>query len=91
MEFTVCTSSSYQGKVTLVSPKYNIGSLNLTFVWMPVTGCTQYRLKMAKANLPNELIFEALYDVEDVFSNSDQVCSIEPDPALDLEQDTYHR
>ncbi len=91
MEFTVCTSSSLPGKATLVSPKDNIGSSNPTFVWMPVTGCTQYRLKVAKANLLNEPIFEALYDVKDVFSDSDQVCSIEPDPALDLEPDIYYR
>ncbi len=68
----------------------NIGSSNPTFVWMPVIERTQCRLKVVKANHPNEPIFEALYEVEDVFSDSDQICSIEPDPAPYLEQDTYY-
>jgi len=91
MEFTVCTSSSFPGRATLVSPKDTIGSLKPTFVWMPVTGCTQYRLKVAEANHQNEPIFEALYDVEDVFSETEKLCSIAPDLGQDLNPGTYYR
>jgi hypothetical protein len=89
MEFTVCTS--FPGRATLVSPKDNIGGSNPTFVWMPVPGCTQYRLKVARSDLQNEPIFEAVYDAEEVFSETDKVCSIEPDPELDLDPDAYYR
>jgi hypothetical protein len=88
MEFTVC--ATLPSKATLVSPKDTIGSRNPTFVWMPVTGCTQYHLKVAKASNPNELIFEDVYNVEDVFSDTEQVCSIGPVP-LDLEPGIYYR
>ncbi|MHB8117747.1 MAG: hypothetical protein ACYDHX_03320 [Methanothrix sp.] len=90
MEFTVCTSSSFPGKATLVSPKDTIGSMNPTFVWMPVTGCTQYRLKVAAANLQNEPIFVSDYlNVEDVFSDTEKVCSFTPE--LDIEPGIYYR
>jgi hypothetical protein len=92
MEFTVCTSSSFPGRATLVSPKDNIGGSNPTFVWMPVPGSTQYRLKVARSDLQNEPIFEAVYDAEEVFSETDKVCSIKPDPEqLDLYPDAYYR
>jgi len=92
MEFTVCTSSSLPGRATLISPKDNIGSLNPTFVWMPVTGCTLYRLKVAYANLPNEPIFVSDdLNVEDVFSEADSLCTYTPDLGLDLEAGTYYR
>ncbi len=68
-----------QARRPLVSPKDTIGSKNPTFVWMPVTGCTQYRLKVANANHPNEPIFVSDYlNVEEVFSDTEQVCSITP-------------
>lgn len=89
MEFTVC--ASFPGKATLVSPKDTIGSKNPTFVWMPVTGATQYRLKVAKAGSPNAPIFDEIYDVENVFSNTDQICSIGPVLPQDLEEKTYYR
>jgi len=93
MEFTVCKSTSFPGKATLISPKDTIGSLNPTFVWLPVTGCTQYRLKVAKANQQNVPIFESDYlDAEDVFSDTDKTCSFTPEPAeLDIEPGTYYR
>ena len=91
MKFTVCTSSSFPGRATLVSPKDTIGSLNPTFVWMPVTGCTQYRLKVAEANHQNDPIFVGLYNVEEVFSDTEQVCSITPDLGQDLEPGIYYR
>jgi len=90
MEFTVCTSSTFPGKATLVSPKDAIGSMNPTFVWMPVTGCTQYRLKVAPANHQNEPIFDKDLDVEDVFSDTDKVCSYTP-PELVLDSGIYYR
>jgi hypothetical protein len=89
MEFTVCTSSP--GKATLVSPKDTIGSKNPTFVWMPIAGATSYRLKVAKASNPNAPIFDETYDVEEVFSNTDQICSIGPVFSQDLEEKTYYR
>jgi len=89
MEFTVCTS--LPGRATLVSPKDTIGSKNPIFVWMPVTGATQYSLKVAKAGSPNVPIFEDTYDVEDVFSNTDKTCSVGPVLAQDLEEKTYYR
>ncbi|MDQ1262133.1 MAG: hypothetical protein QG575_1314 [Euryarchaeota archaeon] len=87
MDFTVCTSSTLPGRATLVSPKDNIGSMNPTFVWNPVTGCTQYRLKVSEANYQDEPIFEAVYDIEDVFSDTDKVCFTTPE--LDLDPGTY--
>jgi hypothetical protein len=75
MEFTVCTSSSFPGRATLVSPKDNIGGMSPTFVWLPVSGCTQYRLKVVEANYPNELVFDEDLNVEDVYSDTDKVCS----------------
>lgn len=89
MEFTVCTS--LPGKATLVSPKDNIGSKNPTFVWMPVTGATEYHLKVAKAGSPNAPIFEDFFDVDDVFSNTNQICSVGPVLPQDLEEKTYYR
>ncbi len=89
MEFTVC--ASLPSKATLVSPKDTIGSKNPTFVWMPVGGCNQYRLKVAKAASPNAPIFDETYDVEDVFSNTDQTCSVGPVLPHDLEEKTYYR
>jgi hypothetical protein len=88
-EFTVCTS--LPGRATLVSPKDTIGSKNPTFVWMPVTGANEYRLKVAKAGSPNVPIFDDTYDVEDVFSNTDQTCSVGPVLAQDLEEKSYYR
>ena len=76
MEFTVCTS--LPGKATLVSPKDTIGSKNPIFAWLPVTGATEYRLKVAKAGSPNAPIFDDVYNVEDVFSNTNQICSVGP-------------
>jgi hypothetical protein len=92
MEFTVCTSSSFPGRATLVSPKDTIGSMSPTFVWMPVTGCTQYRLKVAEANHQNEPIFMSDYlNVEDVFSDTEKLCSITPDLGQDLVPGIYYR
>ncbi|MDD1748934.1 MAG: hypothetical protein LUO89_03565 [Methanothrix sp.] len=85
MDFTVCTSSSFPGKATLVSPKSTISTKNPTFVWKPVTGCTQYCLKVANAKNQNEPIFEERYDVEE--SLSEQGCSITP--VLDLDPGNY--
>jgi len=90
MEFTVCTSSSFPGRATLVSPKDNIGSINPTFVWNPVTGCTQYRLKVAQANHQNEPIFDEYLNLEDVFSDTDKVCSFTP-PELYLDPGIYYK
>ena len=84
MEFTVC--ASLPGKATLVSPKDTIGSKNPTFVWMPLPGAIQYRLKVAKASNPNVPIFDEVYNVEDVFSDTEQVCSIGPVLTQDLEE-----
>lgn len=89
MEFTVCTS--LPGRATLVSPKDTIGSKNPTFIWMPVSGCTEYRLKVAKAASPDAPIFDETYYVEDVFSDTDQTCSIGPVLSQDLEEKTYYR
>ncbi len=89
MEFTVCTS--LPGKATLISPKDTIGSRNPIFVWMPVSGCTRYRLKVAKAGSPDASIFDKTYDAEDVFSNTDQTCSVGPVLSPDLEEKTYYR
>ncbi len=84
MDFTVCTSSTFPGRTTLVSPKDNIGSMNPTFIWNPVAGCTQYRLKVALANLQNEPIFISDYlNAEDVYSETDKTCSITPELYLD--------
>ncbi|MCX6673255.1 MAG: hypothetical protein NTY37_05710 [Methanothrix sp.] len=85
MDFTVCTSSSFPGKATLVSPKDTIGSKNPTFVWKSVKGCTQYCLKVANANDQNHPIFEKCYDSAEVLS--DQICSITP--GLDLAPGSY--
>jgi len=89
MEFTVC--ASLPGKATLVSPKDTIGSKNPTFVWMPLPGATQYILKVAKASNPSVPIFDGDYNVEDVFSDTEQVCSIGPVLPQDLEEKTYYR
>ena len=89
MEFTVC--ASLPGKATLVSPKDTIGSKNPTFVWMPVTGCTQYHLNVAKASNPNVPIFDDVYNVEDVLSDTEQVCSIGPVLLQDIEPGIYYR
>ncbi|MCX6676689.1 MAG: hypothetical protein NTU95_01925 [Methanothrix sp.] len=76
MVFTVCTSSTFPGKATLVSPKDIIGSKNPTFVWKSVIGCTQYCLKVANANDQNHPLLLECYDAEEVIS--DQTCSITP-------------
>ena len=89
MEFTVC--ATLPGKATLVSPKDTIGSKNPTFVWMPVTGSIQYHLKVAKASNPNVPIFDEVYNVEDVFSDTKQVCSIGPVLLQDIEPGIYYR
>ena len=85
MDFTVCTSTSFPGRATLISPKDTIGTRNPTFVWSPVTGCTQYCLKVANANFQNDPILEECYDAEEVISG--QRCSIAP--GLDLDPGNY--
>ncbi|MEI6103105.1 MAG: hypothetical protein WCP70_04100 [Methanothrix sp.] len=90
MEFTVCTSSSFPGRAMLVSPKDNIGSMSPTFVWLPVTGCTEYRLKVAEASYPNEIIFDEDLNVEDVYSDTDKVCFFAP-PELYLDPGIYYK
>lgn len=77
MDFTVCTSTAIPGKATLISPNGLIGSMNPTFVWIAVNGCTQYCLKVADVTHQNQPIFEQCYDVEEVLSG--RVCSITPE------------
>jgi hypothetical protein len=89
MDFTVCTS--IPGRATLISPKDTTGSKNPPFVWLPVTGAIKYHLKVAKASSPNAPIFEDVYDVENVFSNTEQICSVGPVLPQDLEEKTYYR
>jgi hypothetical protein len=89
MDFTVCTS--LPGKATLVSPKDTIGSKNPVFTWIPVNGAIMYRLTVAKAGSPNAPIFEDTFLVEDVFSNTDQTCSVGPVLLQDLEEAVYYR
>jgi hypothetical protein len=89
MEFTVCTS--LPGRANLISPKDTTGSKNPTFVWPPVDGGTEYRLKVAKAGSPNAPIFDATYDVEDVFSDTEKICSVGPVLPQDLEEQKYYR
>jgi hypothetical protein len=89
MEFTVC--NSLPGKATLVSPKSTIASKNPIFVWMPLSGATQYRLKVAMASHPNVPIFDEVYNAEDVFSITDQICSVGPVLSQDLEENSYYR
>ena len=74
----------------LVSPKDNIGSMSPTFVWLPVTGCTEYRLKVAEASYPNEIIFDEDLNVEDVYSDTDKVCFFAP-PELYLDPGIYYK
>jgi len=85
MDFTVCTSTSFPGRATLISPKDTIGTRNPTFVWSPVAGCTQYCLKVANANYQNVPILEKCYGAEEVISG--QICSITP--GLDLDPGNY--
>jgi len=75
-EFIVCTSSSFPGKATLVSPNGIIGTKNPTFVWNAVTGCTRYCLKVVNVTNQNVPILEECYDVEEVLS--EKGCSITP-------------
>ncbi|MDD4352753.1 MAG: hypothetical protein PHU71_07325 [Candidatus Gracilibacteria bacterium] len=89
MEFTIC--KSLPGKATLVSPKDNIGSKNPIFTWMPLDGGIRYRLTVAKAGSPDTPIFDKIYDVEDVLSNTDQTCSVGPVLSQDLEEAVYYR
>jgi hypothetical protein len=89
MEFTVCTS--LPGRATLVSPKDTIGSKNPIFVWLPVNGATEYRLKVAKAGSPNVPIFNEPFKAEDVYSEMDQTCSVGPGLLADLEEGVYYR
>lgn len=89
MEFTVCTS--LPGRATLVSPKDTIGSKNPIFVWQPIKGATDYRLKLAKASSPNVAIFDKTYKAEDVYSDIDQTCSVGPVLSQDLEVAVYYR
>ncbi|MBN1235335.1 MAG: hypothetical protein JW999_04710 [Methanotrichaceae archaeon] len=81
MAFTVCTSSSFPGKATLVSPKGTIGSKNPTFVWNAVPGCTQYCLRVVDAHYQSVTLFEECYDTQEVLS--DQRCSVTPGLELD--------
>jgi hypothetical protein len=85
MDFTVCTSTSFPGKAILVSPKDVAGSMNPTFVWKSVPGCTRYCLKVADAKYQNEPIFIGCYDAEEVISG--ERCSITP--VLDLVEGSY--
>jgi len=89
MDFTVC--ASLPGRANLVSPKDTIGSKNPIFVWQPVSGAIEYRLKVAKAGNPNVAIFEESYNAEDVYSDMDQTCSVGPVLTDDLEPSVYYR
>lgn len=89
MEFTVC--ASLPGRATLVSPKDTIGSKNPIFVWQPVSGATDYRLKVAKAASPDSAIFDRTFKSEYVYSDIDQTCSVGPVLTDDLEQAVYYR
>ena len=74
------TSRFFPGKATLVSPKLTIGTSKPTFIWNPVAGSTEYRLKVVNINNPYHPVIDQLYDSVEVLSNSR--CSIEPDVVL---------
>jgi hypothetical protein len=80
LAFTVCTSTSFPGKATLISPKGTIGTSKPTYIWSAVTGCTEYRLKVINVNNPNPPLLDAWYDASEVLS--DQGCSIPSDLVL---------
>ena len=74
------TSKFFPGKATLVSPKSVIGTTKPTFIWNPVAGSTEYRLKVVNINNPYHPVINQWYDSVEVLSNSR--CSIEPDVVL---------
>ena len=69
------------GKATLVSPKLTIGTSKPTFIWNPVAGSTEYRLKVVNINNPNDPVIDMWNDSVEVLSDSR--CSIKPDEELD--------
>ena len=79
-EFTICTPKSFPGKATLVSPRLTIGTSKPTYIWNPVAGSTEYRLKVVNINNPNYPVIDQWNDSVEVLSDSR--CSIKPDVAL---------
>jgi hypothetical protein len=74
------TSRYFPGKATLVSPKLTAGTSKPTYIWNPVAGGTEYRLKVVNINNQNHPVIDQWYNSVEVLSNSR--CSIEPDVAL---------
>ena len=74
------TSKFFPGKATLVSPKSVISTTKPTFIWNPVAGSTEYRLKVVNINNPYHPVINQWYDSVEVLSNSR--CSIESDVVL---------
>jgi hypothetical protein len=79
--FTICTSSSFPGKATLISPKGTIGTSKPIYTWYPVAGATEYRLKVINVNDPNNPVIDQWNASVEVLSDSK--CLIKPDIPLD--------
>ncbi|MFB3765585.1 MAG: hypothetical protein ACE14P_10125 [Methanotrichaceae archaeon] len=80
MAFEVCTSKTFPGKPTLVSPRGTIGTSKPIYIWNPVAGATRYHLKVVNMTNPNKAVIDEWYDATDVVTPQGAV--IQPNIAL---------
>ncbi len=80
MAFEVCTSKTFPGRATLVSPRGSIGTTKPVYIWNPVAGATRYRLKVANVNDISNPVIDIWYNATDVIT--DQGAVVKPNVAL---------